>query len=99
MGRGDLTAPSSTQRELERVYNHGTRGNGLKLKAGRLRLEKEVFSRRVVRHWNQRSSVSPIPGSIQGWLSWGPQQAGLMEGVPAGSLNEMSFKILDNGLG
>lgn len=39
-----------------------------------------------MRHWNkqviQRSSRCLVPGSVHGQLGWGPEQPGLVKGVP-----------------
>lgn len=48
------------------VTRESMRGSGLKLQQGRLGLilGKEIFSRRVVRHWPQRWGIT-VPGGFQ----------------------------------
>jgi len=58
---------------LVRNCSNRTRGNGFKLKEGRISLHdrKEFFT---IRHWNrfpQRSWRCPIPVSVQGQARWG----------------------------
>jgi len=67
--RAQLLKPSDSDR---------TRGDGFKLKEGRLRLyvRKKFFTQRVLRHWHSCSEKlwCSIPGGAQGQVGWGPGQ-------------------------
>ena len=92
---GDLTAASqyveggAYKRAGEGLFTMScsdrTRGNGLKLKEGRFRLDirKKFLMTRVVRPWPRRSCGCPLPGRVQGQAGWSSEQPGLVEGVHA----------------
>ena len=97
--RGDLIAAfqylkgaykQEGSKPFERVNNSRTRGNGFKLKEGRLRLDVrgKFFTRRVVRCWNglPREVVDAlsIPGGVQSQVGWCPGQPGLVNGKVGG---------------
>ena len=73
---------------FERVDNCRTRGNGLKLREGRFRLDiREVLYRgsgEVLEQLPREAVDAPsIPGGVQGQVGWGPGQPELVRGSPA----------------
>ena len=73
-----------------RVDNDRTRGNSLRLKKGRLRLDVKgkFFAKSVVRCWHRlpREAVdAPSLGGVQGQGGWGPGQTGLVLDIEVGS--------------
>lgn len=81
--------PSSTYREpIRRIRRDSllTKGNGLKLKEGRMRsdMRRKFFTQRQCGPGTAaRSSGCPIPGGIPGQVGWGSGAFGLEEDVPA----------------
>lgn len=69
------TFPESCERLFTRGCSDMTKGNGFKLKEGRLRLDiwKKSFTVRLLRHWNKvpEKLWMPTPESVQGWTGWG----------------------------
>ena len=90
--QGDLTAAfqylkgaykQEGSQLFERVDNSRTRGNGLKLKEGRLRLDVRgkllTESGEVLEQLPREAVDAPcIPGGVQGQVGWGPGQPGLV---------------------
>ncbi|PKU41234.1 hypothetical protein llap_8471 [Limosa lapponica baueri] len=66
-------------------YSDRMRGNGSKLKEGRLDTRKKFYCEagETPEQVAQRSCRCPIPGSVQDQAGWGFEQPGLVGGVPA----------------
>ena len=88
--RGDFRAAFQCLKDGEglftRVCSDRTRGNGCKLKEGRLSLDtgKKFFTVRVVKHWNRLPrEVVDAPTCVQSQVGWSSEQRGLVEDVSA----------------
>ena len=95
--RGDLTAAfqclkGTHKKDGDRLFSRAccnrTRGNGFKLREGRLRLDnnEEIFYHEggeTLEQVVQRGGGCPIPGNFQGHIGQGSEQSGLVEDVPA----------------
>jgi len=77
---------------FNRACSDGTKGNDLKLKEGRFRLDirKKFFMMRVAQVFYdtlaqvaRRGGRYPIPGNIHGQVGWVSEQPDLPEDVPA----------------
>lgn len=79
-------------------------GNVLELKQGRFRLDarENVFyceGDEALEEVAQRACGLPIAGGVQGQPQWGPEQPGLVQGVPCpwqGVWKWMIFKVPSN---
>ena len=64
-----------------------TRGNGFKIKEGRIRLDvrKKFFTQRVVRRWHRlprEATDTLVLEMFKGQVGWGPGQPHLVGGNP-----------------
>jgi len=95
--QGDMIAAfqylkGAYKKDVDKLFSQAccnrTRGNGIKLKEGRFKLDirQKFFDNEggeTLAQVAQRSRGGPIPGNIQGQVGRGSEQPGLVEDVPA----------------